>query len=87
MKHEQIKHDINKDGYHVIPDFISNEQVDEMRKLCDELPPHRGFVYGWTPSQAMFANDGLPWLYYYTPHIHDNKTINYICLTGFRNRS
>jgi len=78
MKHEQIKHDINKDGYHVIPDFISNEQVDEMRKLCDELPPHRGIVHGWTPSQAMFAKDGLPWLYYYTPHIHDNKTINYI---------
>ena len=78
MKHEQIKHDINKDGYHVILDFISSEQVAEMRKLCDELPPHRGIVHGWTPSQAMYAIDGLPWLYYYTPYIRENLSLIHI---------
>ena len=63
-------HEITKQGYTIIPDFVDNDTVNRLRELCDSLRPSRGFVkQAWT-----WANHNkLPWLYYYTVQINNDN--------------
>ena len=68
---ENAIHEITKQGYTIIPDFVDNDTVNRLRELCDSLRPSRGFVkQAWT-----WANHNkLPWLYYYTVQINNDNT-------------